>query len=322
MGYFFAKKRKLGVWAILGLILASLVWFLGFREPKLSGDFSGAEKRVAITVNGLDYGIAKSKSATVRDLLVEQKIILGEKDSIIPELESKIYAGSKIFITRARKVSILDKEQVINGYVSGLTVEDALRENKITIGEDDLVSPVLSALAHDGEKIKIIRVEIREEKDLKSIDFKKVFTEDPKLGWRVKKISQAGKLGEKELTYKAVYHNNKLITRKLLGEKVLKEPTEEISVQGTFMKLGKGKTGQASHYGASWGNLNASRDIPRGGFAKVTNLENGKSVVVKINDYGPISPARIIDLNYASFVQLANDWQGIIPRVKVEQVLN
>lgn len=318
MGYFFQKKKSIISW----LILALLVWFFGLRKSIPDWDFAGVEKEVVININGLTYGTVKTKAALIKDLLAEQKIVLNEKDVVIPSLESKIYSGSRIILSRARKVFVLDKDKTIDGFVLGLTVKDALEENSIAIGEDDLVAPDFSMLAKEGEKIKITRVEIKEEKEIKKIDFKKVAKEDDKLGWREKKVSQAGKFGKKELTFKAVYHNNKLISRKLLGEEVLEEPTEEISVQGTFMKLGKAKTGQASHYAASWGNLNASRDIPRGGFAKVTNLENGKSVVVKINDYGPISPQRIIDLNYVSFVEIANAWQGIIPRIKVEQVLN
>jgi len=319
MGYFLGKEK-----IIIGLILVFLVWrFVHMdKTPESLFGVEGAEKKITVNINGLNYGTMKTKTSSVKDLLAEQKITLGEKDRVAPSTESKIYSGSKIFITQARKVFILDKDKTTDGFVLGLTVTEALKENNIAMGEDDLIVPAFSALARDGEKITITRVEIREEKDLNKIDFKKVSQEDDKLGWRVKKISQAGKLGKKELTFKAVYHNSKLISRKLLGEKVLEEPTEEISVQGTFMKLGKAKTGQASHYAASWGNLNASRDILRGGFVKVTNLENGKSVVVKINDYGPIAKERIIDLNRASFVEIANAWQGIIHRIKVEQVLN
>jgi rare lipoprotein A len=102
----------------------------------------------------------------------------------------------------------------------------------------------------------------------------------------------------------------------------IKDPITEVVTEGSYMKLGKAKTGQASRYASSWGTLNASRNIPRGGYAKVTNLENGKSVVVKINDYGPQSPERIIDLDYVSFSKLDDPGRGILPRVKVEQVLN
>ena len=44
----------------------------------------------------------------------------------------------------------------------------------------------------------------------------------------------------------------------------------------------------------------AHRTLPFGTKVKVTNLENNKSVVVRINDRGPHVKGRIIDLSYAA----------------------
>jgi rare lipoprotein A len=41
----------------------------------------------------------------------------------------------------------------------------------------------------------------------------------------------------------------------------------------------------------------AHRSLPLASYAKVTNLDNGLSVVVKINDRGPYTRGRIIDLS-------------------------
>jgi rare lipoprotein A len=41
----------------------------------------------------------------------------------------------------------------------------------------------------------------------------------------------------------------------------------------------------------------AHRSLPLASYAKVTNLNNGRSVVVKINDRGPFTPGRILDLS-------------------------
>jgi len=38
--------------------------------------------------------------------------------------------------------------------------------------------------------------------------------------------------------------------------------------------------------------------LPLGTFVKVTNLRNGKAVVVRVNDRGPVVEGRIIDLSY------------------------
>jgi rare lipoprotein A len=40
--------------------------------------------------------------------------------------------------------------------------------------------------------------------------------------------------------------------------------------------------------------------LPLGSYVKVTNLRNGRAVVVKVNDRGPIVQGRIIDLSYGA----------------------
>lgn len=52
---------------------------------------------------------------------------------------------------------------------------------------------------------------------------------------------------------------------------------------------------------------------------KVTNLNNGQSIVVRNNDLGPFKPGRIIDLTPTAFKQLAPLNQGII-NVRVEAI--
>jgi rare lipoprotein A len=40
--------------------------------------------------------------------------------------------------------------------------------------------------------------------------------------------------------------------------------------------------------------------LPLGSYVRVTNLRNGRAVVVKVNDRGPIVEGRIIDLSYGA----------------------
>ena len=53
----------------------------------------------------------------------------------------------------------------------------------------------------------------------------------------------------------------------------------------------------------------ASKVLPLPSFARVTNLENGKSVIVRVNDRGPFVANRIIDLSLAAAVRI-----GIWPK--------
>ena len=54
-------------------------------------------------------------------------------------------------------------------------------------------------------------------------------------------------------------------------------------------------------------------------YARVTNLENGKSVIVRVNDRGPFLHSRVIDLSYAAATKLGYAGKGTA-RVRVERI--
>jgi rare lipoprotein A len=54
----------------------------------------------------------------------------------------------------------------------------------------------------------------------------------------------------------------------------------------------------------------AHKTLPLPTYALVTNLENGRNLIVKINDRGPFVGDRIIDLSYAAAKSLGMDKQG------------
>lgn len=78
--------------------------------------------------------------------------------------------------------------------------------------------------------------------------------------------------------------------------------------------VGSTQTGIASWYGPGFhGRTTSSRDpydmydataahntLPFGTRVLVTNLDNGKSAIVRINDRGPFAKSRIIDLSYSA----------------------
>ena len=59
--------------------------------------------------------------------------------------------------------------------------------------------------------------------------------------------------------------------------------------------------------------------LPMGSYVKVTNLRNGKSVVVRVNDRGPVVPGRIIDLSYGAAQALQFKRRGL-QRVRLDLV--
>jgi rare lipoprotein A len=98
-----------------------------------------------------------------------------------------------------------------------------------------------------------------------------------------------------------------------------------------FHRPGSPEVGTASWYGAELGGTRtasgrrfdphaltaAHRTLPLGSYARVTNLANGRSVVVRIDDRGPFARGRVIDLSYAAARALGMVRRGTV-RVRVE----
>jgi len=97
--------------------------------------------------------------------------------------------------------------------------------------------------------------------------------------------------------------------------------------------VGFAETGTASWYGAKFHGRQTSsgevydmhamtaahRNLPLPTFVRVTRVDNGQSIVVKVNDRGPFVDDRVIDLSFAAAQQLDMLDTGVA-RVEIEAV--
>lgn len=117
--------------------------------------------------------------------------------------------------------------------------------------------------------------------------------------------------------------------------RVVDEPRSRYGNRSPYAVLGRNyhvldsvdgfvETGLASYYGNKFHGRRTSnhevydmyaftaahKSLPLPSFARVTNLDNGRSVVVRVNDRGPFHEGRVIDLSYAAAVRLDIHRQG------------
>ncbi len=92
-------------------------------------------------------------------------------------------------------------------------------------------------------------------------------------------------------------------------------------------------TGVASYYGKDfhgrmtangeifdmYGLTAAHKTLPLNTIVRVTNLENGKSLILRINDRGPYVGGRILDCSYGAAKKLGYVTQGTT-KVKIEVI--
>jgi rare lipoprotein A len=111
-----------------------------------------------------------------------------------------------------------------------------------------------------------------------------------------------------------------------------REPSAAAPVQ-TVRVVGQCETGNAAWYGGYYVGRRttngerldiihptaAHRTLPLNSLARVTNLKNGRSVIVRVTDRGPVSESLVIDVSPKAAEQLDMKAAGIA-HVMVEQV--
>jgi rare lipoprotein A len=100
---------------------------------------------------------------------------------------------------------------------------------------------------------------------------------------------------------------------------VNKEPTRERGMASWYGKKFHGQKTSSGEIYDMFAMTAAHKTLPIPSYAKVTNVRNGKSVVVRVNDRGPFHGDRIIDLSYAAAdrIGIASAGSGL---VEVERV--
>jgi rare lipoprotein A len=116
-----------------------------------------------------------------------------------------------------------------------------------------------------------------------------------------------------------------LVLAAACGGRTKPAPSKRVGVSQP--RSGNVQRGKASWYGGKFHNgptasgerynkrsmTAAHRKLPFGTRVRVTNLKNGKSVILRINNRGPYSKGRIIDVSEAAAEKLDMIDAGVVP---------
>lgn len=119
---------------------------------------SKGDMEVVIMDGNTKTQVMINSGETVEQALQRAEISVNEQDVITPELGTALTdAGSEVTISRCAKVTVNDGENETELTLTGKTVQDALDELNIELGEHDYLNHSLGAVLTDGMDISIIR---------------------------------------------------------------------------------------------------------------------------------------------------------------------
>jgi hypothetical protein len=198
------------------------------------------------------------------------------------------------------------------------TVEELLGALGVEVDGNDLVRPSWRTPLSPGMGLRVIRVRRALESSLEPVPFRTLIRRSRDLDPGELLVVREGRRGRAVSTYRVVYRNGRVVHRTLVSQVLLTAPVHEVVVEGEPGRASAPHRhvayGEASWYGFCRveGMYAAHRTLPFGTRVTVTNLDNGRSVTVVINDRGPFGvPGRIIDLCEPAFAAIAPLEQGV-----------
>jgi hypothetical protein len=198
---------------------------------------------------------------------------------------------------------------------NAMTVEDLLAALRLRLDRADLIVPTVPNLWR-GMHLKIVRIRQIVQTRTEATPYETLIKYSKDLAPGQSRVVTEGRPGTAIRTYRVTYVNGTEVTRDLLSEEVTAPEIDAVILQGAAPPGPHGyQIGQASYYDFCRikGNYAAHLTLPFGTRVKVTNLDNGKTVTVVINDRGPYGvPGRIVDLCDSAFAQIASLGQGLV----------
>lgn len=190
-------------------------------------------KTIIVSVDGSEKTITTFTSSC-RTALENNGVIVGPKDKTTPSLDSIIENQGKILIKRAVKVAVDVDGKQISIQSSEDNVEKMLQAEGLGLQEFDKVSPSKDMALKDGLKVVVTRVQTKDVKEVKPIDYTTTIKNDEEMEEGNKKVVQEGQPGEKETVTRIIYENGKEVSKKVISEIIKKQPVEKIVAMGAL----------------------------------------------------------------------------------------
>lgn len=191
------------------------------------------KNNVTVTEDGDSPQTVTVMGGTVADVLDKAGITLGKYDEINHAAEGYVTDGMSIDIIHKIPVNLTVDGDTTEVITSAKTVADLLDEQDISIGKKDRINKSVDEKLVAGDKLVIERVNVKKVTETEAVEYetKTEYSDEMYVGEST--VRQEGVNGEKELTYDVTYVDGKESGRKLVSEKVITEPVDEIIVEGT-----------------------------------------------------------------------------------------
>jgi uncharacterized protein YabE (DUF348 family)/3D (Asp-Asp-Asp) domain-containing protein len=218
---------------------------------------------------------------TVSDVLNKAGIVLGDNDKVSPSLDTEVDKDTEIVIKESVSLQITLKGEEDTYEVPNGTVEQALESIGVNVDDNDKVNVDLDENVYEGMEITYVDVEVKEETETVTIDYKTKKEYDSSLAQGETEIKQYGSEGEKTVKNKNTYEDGVLVDTQEVSSTVTQKAVPQIKVVGTKKKTETttttASTGGAGTFTDNNGNTVSYKSIVTGSGTAYTAKSGSKT---------------------------------------------
>ncbi|WP_144513569.1 G5 and 3D domain-containing protein [Bacillus sp. FJAT-22090] len=202
-------------------------------------------RQIEITVDGEIQTITTTEDL-VSEILAKANVPVNEHDAITPAADAEVGPDNKIEIEKAFELTLLDGKEEKKIWSTSTTVADFLKHHNIQLNEFDRVERGMEELVLPNSVIQVVRVEKVTDVVEEATNFAVETKKDGSLLKGNEKVVQAGEKGSVSRTYDVIKENGVEVSRSVVNEKVIKEPTKKVVAVGTKVMTASVSRGTSS----------------------------------------------------------------------------
>lgn len=235
-----------------------------------------------------------------------------------PRRGERVTAGATLpaipAASRARTVSVrIGGRPPVPYLTNAATVGELLGAMHVRVAPTDEIRPDPAGPLRAGERVVVVRIRRVVRTVRVPALFHTVYEYSPLLTPGTQRLLRRGTTGEVSRTVVLTYRNGRRVSRTVAGHRTLVRAVPEVVLEGPGTTAGHGGAiGEASWYTMCTGMTAASPWLPYGTVVTITNLADGRSIRVVIDDHGPWGvQGRILDICEPAFQRIAPLAQGV-----------
>lgn len=235
-GNFLAAKEKKLPRSRLRL---AIVLFLALLAALTAVGYAWAEKKVFLNVDGKTLPV-RTFQMDVAGLLKQEGVKLRSEDAVVPGLSTRLSEGMQIRVIRAIPVKVSVDGSTRVYLTRSKTVGELLRAERISLGEEDVVSPSLDSKLTPGTLVRITRVARRVQEKEVMLPFAVKQKPTTSLLKGQTKVLVAGRNGLAVERWEVTYYDGKEKARRLLERRVVRQPVDRVVQVGILKTISRG----------------------------------------------------------------------------------